>query len=77
MLDSTGLQIFGQGEWDVEKHGRKTRQWRKLHLTVDADKGEIVAHVLTDKDRGDITQAPALLATVGARIASVIADWCL
>jgi Transposase DDE domain len=74
VLDSTGLQIFGQGEWDAEKHGRKPRQWRKLHLAVDADTGEIVAHVLTDKDGGDITQVPALLATVEGRIASVIAD---
>jgi hypothetical protein len=74
VLDSTGLQVFGQGEWDAEKHGRKPRQWRKLHLAVDADTGEIVAHVLTDKDGGDITQVSALLATVEGRIASVIAD---
>ena len=74
VLDSTGLQIFGQGEWDAEKHGRKPRQWRKLHLAVDAETGEIVAHVLTDKNGGDITQVPALLATVEGRIASVIAD---
>ncbi len=32
VLDSTDLQIFGQGEWDAEKHGRKPRRWRKLHL---------------------------------------------
>ena len=74
VLDSTGLQVFGQGEWDAEKHGRKPRQWRKLHLAVDAETGEIVAHVLTDKDGGDITQVSALLATVEGRIASVIAD---
>ena len=74
VLDSTGLQVFGQGEWDAEKHGRKPRRWRKLHLAVDAETGEIVAHVLTDKDGGDITQVPALLATVEGRIASVIAD---
>jgi hypothetical protein len=74
VLDSTGLQVFGQGEWDAEKHGRKPRRWRKLHLAVDAETGEIVAHILTDKDGGDITQVPALLATVEGRIASVIAD---
>ena len=44
------------------------------HLAVDAETGEIVAHVLTDKDGGDITQVPALLATVEGRITSVIAD---
>src|SRR5580698_9562887 len=74
VLDSTGLQIFGQGEWDAEKHGRKPRRWRKLHLAVDAETGEIVAHVLTDKDGGDITQVSALLATAEGLIASVTAD---
>src|ERR1700735_1713525 len=74
VLDSTGLQIFGQGEWDAERHGRKPRRWRKLHLVVDAETGEIVAHVLTDKDGGGITQVSALLATVEGRIANVIAD---
>ena len=33
-----------------------------------------MAHVLTDKDGGDITQVPALLATVEGQVASVIAD---
>ncbi len=28
VLDSTGLELFGQGEWDAEKHGRARRQWR-------------------------------------------------
>src|ERR1700733_13435426 len=74
VLDSTGLQIFGQGEWDAERHGRKPRQWRKLHLAVDAETSEIVAHVLTDKDGGNITQVSALLVAVEGRIASVIAD---
>ncbi len=36
VLDSTGLQLFGQGEWDAHKHGRTRRQWRKIHLAVDA-----------------------------------------
>jgi transposase len=74
VLDSTGLQVFSQGDWDAEKHGRKPRQWRELHLAVDAETGEIVAHVLTDKDADDITQVPPLLATVAGSIASVIAD---
>ena len=74
VLDSTGLQIFGQGEWGAKKHGRKPRQWRKLHVAVDAETGEIVAHVLTDKDGGDITQVQALLATAEGRIVSVTAD---
>ncbi|NPD69854.1 IS5 family transposase (plasmid) [Lichenicola cladoniae] len=74
VLDSTGLQVFGQGEWDAEKHGRTPRQWRKLHLAVNAETGEIVAHSLTDKDTGDISEVAVLLATVEGQIASVIAD---
>ncbi len=74
VLDSTGLQMFGQGEWDGEKQGRTPRRWRKLHLAVDTQTGEIVAHVLTDPDVGDIAAVPVLLATVEGPIASVIAD---
>jgi len=48
VLDSTGLELFGQGEWNAEKHGRTRRQWRKLHLAVNGDTGEIAANVLTE-----------------------------
>src|SRR5947209_3199772 len=36
VLDSTGLELFGQGEWDATKHGRARRRWLKLHVAVDA-----------------------------------------
>ena len=45
VIDSTGLKLFGRGEWDAEKHGRARRSWRKLHIAVDATTGEIVARV--------------------------------
>src|ERR671932_2129915 len=47
LIDSTGLKLFGKGEWDGEKHGRARRSWRKLHLAVDAETGEI-ASVMAD-----------------------------
>ncbi len=68
VLDSTGLQTFGQGDWDAEKHGRARRQWRKLHLAVDTITGEIAAHVLTGGHADDAAQAPALLRQVEDRI---------
>ena len=44
LVDSTGLKIYGEGEWVDQKHGiRPRRRWRKLHLGVDADTHEIVA----------------------------------
>ena len=74
VLDSTGLQLFGQGEWDAEKHGRAKRQWLKLHLAVDADTGEIAAHVLTAGTADDAAQVPALLGQAEGSIASVTTD---
>jgi hypothetical protein len=42
VLDSTGLKVYGEGEWKVRKHGySKRRTWRKLHLAVDEATGEI------------------------------------
>src|SRR5215213_5549413 len=74
LLDSTGLKLLGRGEWDSEKHGRDRRSWRKLHLAVDAETGEIVASVLTGKEVGDAGQVPVLLERVQGEIASVMAD---
>jgi hypothetical protein len=74
VLDSTGLQLLGQGEWNEEKHGRARRNWRKLHLGVDAVTGEIAAHVLTEGSADDAAQAPVLLGRAEGTIASVTAD---
>ena len=74
VLDSTGLQLFGQGEWDAAKHGRTRRQWRKLHIAVDASSSKITAHVLSEGNADDAAQVPALLGQVNGSIASVTAD---
>jgi hypothetical protein len=37
LVDSTGLQVYGAGQWLEEKHGARSRRgWRKLHLALDA-----------------------------------------
>jgi hypothetical protein len=62
LVDSSGLKIYGAGQWLEEKHGAKTRRgWRKLHLALDADSGEIIAHTMTDQDTGDASQVGPLL----------------
>src|SRR5271169_2342436 len=62
LVDSTGLKLCGAGEWLVEKHGTRTRRaWRKLHIGVDADTGEIVAVELTDPHVDDGAQVGPLL----------------
>jgi hypothetical protein len=74
VVDSTGLKLFGQGEWDEERYGRHRRSWRKLHVAIDADSGEIVANALTENDADDIGEVPGLLEQVDGEIASFIAD---
>ncbi len=74
VLDSTGLELFGQGEWCTAKHGRLRRRWLKLHLGVDASTDEIAAHVLTDGHGDDAAQAPALLRQCEGTLASLTAD---
>jgi hypothetical protein len=40
VVDSTGLRLYGEGEWKVRKHGySKRRTWRKVHLALDVKKG--------------------------------------
>ena len=75
VIDSTGLKVFGAGEWQREKHGGKgCRTWRKLHLAVDPDTGEILASELTTTEDGDASQVGPLLDQISGPIASVTAD---
>src|SRR3712207_6231462 len=75
LVDSTGLRLCGAGEWLMEKHGTKRRRsWRMLHLATEADSGQIVASVLTDKDVDDGSQVGPLLDRVEGTVASVTGD---
>src|SRR5918994_1425614 len=75
VIDATGLQVHGAGEWLVETHGgRGQRTWRKLHLAVDPEGGEILASELTTAEAGDAALVGPLLAQVTGPIASVAAD---
>lgn len=74
-IDSTGLKVYGEGEWKVRKHGAsKRRTWRKLHLAVDVNTGEIVASLLTENDVADCEVLSDLLAQITQPIAAVSAD---
>ena len=63
VVDSTGLKIFGEGDWLEEKHKTKAKRksWRKLHLGLDLVSGQIVCFDLTADDVGDPTALPSLL----------------
>jgi hypothetical protein len=63
VVDSTGLKVYGEGEWKVRQHGiSKRRTWRKLHLAVCPDSGEIIFEVLTENSIADSMIYPDLIA---------------
>ncbi len=75
LVDSTGLKLCGAGEWLVEKHGAKTRRsWRKLHIGLDADTGQIVAATLTMKDIDDGAEVGVLLDQMAGPVSSFTGD---
>jgi IS5 family transposase len=75
LVDSTGMKVFGEGEWKVRRHGyTKRRTWRKLHIGVDAEQGEIVAAVVTTNDCTDGQVLPDLLEQVPETVTDVTGD---
>ena len=76
VVDSTGLKIFGEGEWLTQKHKIKgiRRRWRKLHLGLDLASGAIVCANLTHDDVGDSTALPGLLDQLDAPVTGFLAD---
>jgi hypothetical protein len=75
VMDSTGLKIYGEGEWKVRTHGKsKRRTWRKLHVGVDPDSGEIQAAVLTENSVSDDEMAETLFQQIEQPINLFAAD---
>jgi hypothetical protein len=75
LVDSTGLRLCGPGEWLIEKHGtQRRRSWRKLHIGVDAETGEILASELTASDVDDGSRVGSLLDQITAPLASFVGD---
>ncbi len=75
VVDSTGLKVFGEGEWKARKHGAsKRRTWRKLHLAINPATQEIEAEVLTDNSGHDADQVDDLLEQIESPIDSFAGD---
>ncbi|MGB3860532.1 MAG: IS5 family transposase [Candidatus Aminicenantaceae bacterium] len=74
IVDSTGLKIYGQGEWHSKKHGKRWRKrWMKLHIGVD-ENGRILASKVTDGHEHDPSQVPYLLIQVNREIERFVGD---
>ena len=74
-IDSTGIKIYGEGEWKVRKHGySKRRTWRKLHLGVDPKRGFLYAHTLTENNVDDGSQLEPLIDQIEDPVNEVSGD---
>jgi hypothetical protein len=75
VMDSTGLKIYGEGEWKVRMHGAsKRRTWRKLHIGANPDDGEIQAVLLTENGVSDDQAVEGLLEQIEQTILDFAAD---
>lgn len=75
VMDSTGLKIYGEGEWKVRRHGvSKRRTWRKLHVGANPDDGEIQAVLLTENRVSDDQAVAELLNQIEPTILNFAAD---
>lgn len=75
VADSTGLKVFGEGEWKMRKHGKsKRRTWLKLHLAVNPQTQEIEAEVLTENSGHDADQVEPLLQQIPGKIRKFYGD---
>lgn len=75
VIDSTGVKVFGEGEWKVRQHGyTKRRTWKKMHLAVDEATGEILAVGVTDNSVTDGSLMPTLLDEIDEPIIQVSGD---
>lgn len=75
VVDSTGIKVYGEGEWKTRIHGiSKRRTWRKLHLGIDEETGEILSAVVTTNDVHDGEVLIDILDGIDAELDQVTAD---
>lgn len=77
LVDSTGIKVEGEGEWNARKHGgTKRRVWRKIHIGTDEKSLEIRAAEFITSEIGDDPMLPELIDQIPPEqeIASVTAD---
>ncbi len=70
LVDSTGLAIHV----GTLRKPPRNRDWRKLHIAIDALTGEIIASDLTSQRAPDASRVPALIKEIKKPLGSVCAD---
>jgi hypothetical protein len=75
IFDSTGLKVYGEGEWKIKIHGKtKRRTWRKFHIGIDAETQDILCCELTGNNKGDAEVAEHMLEELPNKVKSARGD---
>lgn len=75
LIDATGVQVLGEGEWKTLRHGQSRHQvWRKLHITLDADNQLILSALMTDSVRLDGNYLRPLVESISGNIKQITGD---
>jgi hypothetical protein len=75
VFDSTGLKVYGEGEWKVRQHGKsKRRTWRKIHLAICPDTHEIIMECLTENNVADCSAMVAMSPLIPTSVKRVYGD---
>jgi IS5 family transposase len=75
VVDSTGLKVYGEGEWKVRRYGAgKHRTWMKLHIALDGSSQQIEAVALTTNAVDDASAAVPLMSQVNRPVKRFIGD---
>ena len=75
LIDSTGIQVIGEGEWKKMCHGESKHQvWRKLHLAIDANNQTILAATMTESVRLDGNYLSSLIDQIKGPICQITGD---
>ncbi len=74
-LDSTGLKIHGQGEWNRKKHAQKDhREWVEMHLAIDNDSMHLIAIESTAADVHNCEVPAQLIDSIPGQIDKALTD---
>lgn len=75
VLDSTGLKVYGEGEWKVRTHGKdKNRTWRKVHIATDTKDLTILSVAVTGNNIDDASAGKNLIEEIKEPIKSCAGD---
>ena len=75
VIDSSGMKVYGEGEWKVKKHGKsKRRTWRKLHIGINPDNHDIIVAKVTNGHTHDSEPFRAMLEQTDKEIYQATGD---